>query len=67
MTEASPAEYDVVIRGGTLYDGSGNPGFIGDLANTNDRIVALGDIGDSSGCHEIDAAGIFRRCCDVRS
>ena len=36
-------EVDVVIRGGTLYDGSGGPPVVGDLAIDGDRIVAVGD------------------------
>ena len=50
--------YDVVIRGGTLYDGSGGPGYIGDLAINEDRIIALGDIGEMCGHREINAAGL---------
>jgi N-acyl-D-aspartate/D-glutamate deacylase len=37
-----PVEADVVIRGATLYDGSGKPGQVGDLALKGDRIVAVG-------------------------
>ena len=37
-----PVEADVVIRGATLYDGSGRPGQVGDLALKGDRIVAVG-------------------------
>jgi N-acyl-D-aspartate/D-glutamate deacylase len=40
---ADPAvQADVVIRGATLYDGSGRPGKAGDLAIRGDRIVAVG-------------------------
>ena len=35
-------EADVVLRGATLYDGSGAPGVVGDLALRGDRIVAVG-------------------------
>jgi N-acyl-D-amino-acid deacylase len=35
-------EADVVLRGATLYDGSGSPGIIGDLAVRGERIVAVG-------------------------
>ena len=55
--KSSPLKYDVVIRGGILYDGSGNPGYAGDLAINDDQVVALGDIGDSTGRREIDATG----------
>ena len=52
------AEYDLVIRGGTLYDGSGSPGVVGDLAVSGDTIVAMGDLGEARGLEEIDAVGM---------
>ena len=51
-------EVDVVIRGGTLYDGSGGPPVVGDLAIDGDRIVAVGDLNGHAGRAEIDAAGL---------
>ena len=36
---AQPPAYDVVIRGGTIYDGSGGAPFHGDVAVRGDRIV----------------------------
>lgn len=48
--------YDLVIRGGTVVDGSGSEPFVADVAVEGDRIVAMGsDIG--AGREEIDAAG----------
>jgi N-acyl-D-amino-acid deacylase len=49
---------DLVIRGGTLYDGSGSPGVVGDLVIHKDVIVALGDVGDITGREEVDATGM---------
>src|SRR4051812_32595722 len=44
LPAADPAvQADVVIRGATLYDGSGQPGQKGDLAIRGDRIVAVGN------------------------
>jgi N-acyl-D-amino-acid deacylase len=58
VPSCAPApEFDVVIRGGTLYDGSGSPGVVGDLAISGDTLVALGDLGDARGRQEIDARG----------
>ncbi len=55
---ASPPEYDTVIRGGMLYDGSGGPPVRGDVAIRADTIAAVGDLGDARGRAEIDAAGM---------
>ena len=46
---------DVVIRGGTLVDGSGSPGRPADVAIRNGKIVAIGD--RLSGTTELDASG----------
>lgn len=50
--------HDLVIRGGTLYDGSGGVPVVGDLAISGDSIVATGDLGDARGVEEIDATGM---------
>jgi N-acyl-D-amino-acid deacylase len=52
---AAPTHYDVVIRGGTIYDGSGADPLIGDVAIRGDGIVAVGDIGRAVGELEVDA------------
>lgn len=54
----SVTEYDVVIRGGTIYDGSGRDGVVGDLAISGDTIVAMGELGRVRGIQEIDAQGM---------
>ena len=50
-------EYDVVIRGGTIYDGTGNLPYPGDVAFAGDRIAAIGDLSGKSGTIDIDARG----------
>ena len=50
------ADYDLVIRGGTIHDGLGNPGVVGDVAIKGDRIVAVGQVA-GRGAEEIDASG----------
>lgn len=50
--------YDVVIRGGTVYDGSGEPGVVADVAIQGDSIVAVGDLGRARGRTEVDATGL---------
>jgi len=51
-------EYDVIIRGATIYDGSGEPCRVGDVAIDGDRIAAVGDLGDAAGRHTLDAQGM---------
>ncbi|MBZ0294107.1 MAG: D-aminoacylase [Anaerolineae bacterium] len=54
-----PQQYDVILRNGTLYDGSGNPPVVGDLAIQGDTIAAIGQLPpDSSAEIEIDASGL---------
>ncbi len=51
-------EYDVVIRGGTVYDGSGQPGVVTDVAINADTVAFIGDLSDAGGKKEIDAKGL---------
>jgi len=51
-------EHDVIIRGGSLYDGSGGPALVTDLAIDGDRITAIGDLDGHAGRSEIDATGL---------
>ncbi len=50
--------YDLILRNGTIYDGSGNTGFVGDVALRGDAIAAVGNLGDAHGKREIDVAGL---------
>lgn len=52
-----PHGYDVVIRNGTVYDGSGAAPRVADVAIRGDRIVAVGRV-PVQGAREIDAAGL---------
>jgi N-acyl-D-amino-acid deacylase len=48
--------HDLVIRGGTVVDGTGRPGFTGDIAIDGGLITAIGKV-DAQGREEIDATG----------
>jgi N-acyl-D-amino-acid deacylase len=56
-TPPAPA-YDTVIRGGTIYDGSGGAPFTGDVAIRGDRVAYVGPRLRGSGRSEIDAKGL---------
>jgi N-acyl-D-aspartate/D-glutamate deacylase len=49
--------YDLVIRGGKIVDGSGNPWFRGDVAIRGDRIAKIGRVAQGQAEREINAAG----------
>jgi N-acyl-D-aspartate/D-glutamate deacylase len=50
--------YDVLIRGATLYDGTGKAPRSADLALRGDRIARIGMLGDARAALEIDATGL---------
>jgi N-acyl-D-aspartate/D-glutamate deacylase len=55
---AAAPQYDVVIRHGTVYDGSGVAGAVEDLAIQGDRVAARGDLSGAHGKQEVDASGL---------
>ena len=58
-TESTPpVNYDVVIRGGTLYNGADQPPVTGDIAINDQHIVAIGALDNWSADTEIDATGL---------
>jgi N-acyl-D-amino-acid deacylase len=50
-------DYDLLVRGGTVYDGSGSPGVAGDVAILGDRIAYVGPKAAGTARREIDATG----------
>ena len=55
---AAPRTADLLIRGGTVYDGDDAP-FTGDVAVTGDRIVAVGPHLAMAAKRVIDAKGMI--------
>jgi N-acyl-D-amino-acid deacylase len=53
-----PVAYDLVLRGGTVYDGSGGSPRVADIAVQNDTIVSIGDLSKAVGREEINATGL---------
>jgi N-acyl-D-amino-acid deacylase len=60
--EASPSNsaqvFDVLIKGGTVYDGSGAEGRVADVAIRGDRIVGVGNFENSQAKRVLDAHGL---------
>jgi N-acyl-D-amino-acid deacylase len=54
----APRSFDAIIRNGTVYDGSGEPGVVADVGMTGDRVAAVGNLGRATAAIEIDAGGL---------
>jgi len=54
----NPADFDVIIKGGTVYDGTGAEGKHVDVAIRGDRIAGVGDFGAAHAKTIIDANGL---------
>jgi N-acyl-D-amino-acid deacylase len=54
----SAERYDVIIAGGTIYDGSGGAPVTGDVGLRGDRIAAIGDLSGASAAQRVDARGL---------
>ena len=55
---SAQAPYDVVVAGGRIVDGTGNPWYRGDVGIRNGRIDAIGDLGKAQAARRIDATGM---------
>src|SRR5688572_28600116 len=57
--QGRPAQsYDVIIRGGSVYDGTGNASVMADVGIKGDRIVAVGDLKGATAPTVVDAKGL---------
>jgi N-acyl-D-aspartate/D-glutamate deacylase len=50
--------FDVIIRDGKVFDGTGNPWFHADIGIRGDRIAAVGDLSDATAPDDFDASGL---------
>jgi N-acyl-D-amino-acid deacylase len=50
--------FDLILRNGNVYDGSGGPPFVADVAVSGDRIARVGGLDGAHAATEIDAAGM---------
>ena len=55
---SAPKQYDILIRNGQVYEGSGSPSFIGDVGINADTIAKIGQLQHATGRLEIDAKGL---------
>lgn len=57
-TSAPTPVFDLVVRGGTVYDGSGGEPYTADIAVIGDRIASVGTLDDARAGAVIDAVGM---------
>ncbi len=57
-TASAAADFDLILRGGTVYDGSGRAPVVADVALRGDRIAAMGDLSWAKGNRELDVRGL---------
>ena len=55
---AAQTRYDVIIRGGTVYDGSGKAPIRADIGIKGDKIAAVGDLRKATAAQIVDASGL---------
>ena len=52
------SDYDIIIRNGSVYDGSGNAPQLSDIGIRGEKIEIVGDLSEKSAVREIDAEGL---------
>ena len=57
-TAGAAERVDLIVRNGTIYDGSGGAPVRGDVAVRDDKVVAVGQLTGYTGKREVDAAGL---------
>ncbi len=58
ITSCESQRFDTIIRGGTVFDGSGNEGIVTDIGINADTISFIGDLSSAKATLEIDATGL---------
>ena len=57
--QTAPERFDVLVRGGRVLDGSGNPWMRADVGIRGNRIVAIGDLRDATAATILPAEGMY--------
>ena len=59
LASCSDAEFDIIIRNGTIVDGSGDGAYKSDIGIINDQIIKIGDLSRKSSSKTIDATNLI--------
>jgi N-acyl-D-aspartate/D-glutamate deacylase len=55
---APAQDFDLLIRGGRIVDGTGNPSYLGDVAIRQGKVAAMGHLAGQTAARTIDATGL---------
>ncbi len=58
-TAPQAPEYDVILRNGTVIDGTGHPRYRADVATRNGRIVRIGNLSGVTAAVDLDVTGLY--------
>jgi N-acyl-D-aspartate/D-glutamate deacylase len=58
-TQPQNVSYDIILRGGTIHDGSGGRPYTADVAVANGRIAAVGDLSSRRAGLDLDVRGLY--------
>jgi N-acyl-D-amino-acid deacylase len=58
QSRSQPQSFDIIIKGGTVYDGTGGPGVKADVGIKGDRIAAIGNLSRAIATTIVDAKGL---------
>ena len=50
--------FDIILKNGTIYDGSGSASYVGDIGINADTIAAIGNLKSAKGQIELDIDGL---------
>ena len=56
---AGAQDFDVLIRGGRIVDGTGNPSYVADIGIRGGKIAAMGKLDGRGAARVIDAKGLI--------
>ena len=55
---SAPADFETLLTGGTIYDGSGETPYVADVGIRADTIAAIGDLSEFSAAQVKDVSGL---------
>ncbi len=58
FAQSKSDEFDVIIKGGTIYDGRGGKAFKADLGIKGDKVAAIGNLSKAKAKHVVEAKGL---------